>query len=110
MKLYTGFYGKRFKRVVGKLSKNGKILEDVLAVIPMPTEEGYFVSLLQHLDSTAFAIDSNGERIVINVRVKDLEDFRCLDHYHPGNMKLIYEQYKKWMVTDFESYKDEETI
>ena len=93
MKLYVGFYNKRFKRVIGKLSKNGKYLEDVVVVIPIPTQDGFFIPVLQHLDNSWFAYNSKNERIKIDVKVKELDDFHCIDYYNINNAQLLTKLY-----------------
>ena len=92
MILYTAWWPERFKRVIGRLDKRGKLLEDVFVVVPFPTEDG-MMEILQHVDSVAFAIDKNNQRIVYDIKTKKLENLRPLDDFHPANISHIKSQY-----------------
>lgn len=93
--VYTGFYGKRFKRIIGKLSKNGKVLEDVFAVVPMPTEHGYFIGILVHLDTAEFSVDNKYNRIQIDVKKKHVEDLKPLSAFARSNVTALLDSYNK---------------
>ena len=92
MKLYTAWWPERFKRVIGKLSKNGKVLEDIFACVPFPMEEQMIV-VLSHIDNVAFSIDKYNQRITYDVKVKKLDQLRPLDDFHPSNIKHLEKQY-----------------
>jgi hypothetical protein len=95
MELYTAWWPARFKRVIGRLSKNGKVLEDIFTLIPYQHENGYMSLTLSHVDSAAFSVDKNNMRIVYNIKKKTLEFLRPLEDFKPVNVKHLIEQYKQ---------------
>jgi len=92
MELYTGFWTKRYKRVIGKLSKNKKILEDVFVCIPMPID-GQVLMELSHVDAVNFALDKHDQRIIYNIKVKEIDNLRSLNDFNQTNVKPLIKQY-----------------
>ena len=108
--LYTGFYQKRYKRIVGKLSKCGTKLEDVFACVPFPYE-GRIAVVLQHLNNPAFSLDKDHKRIIIDVDIKELEDIKLLSEFCHDNISDVISQYIEAttnLIIPKEVIKDEE--
>ena len=48
---------------------------------------------LQHLDTPAFSLDKNGNRIVKDIKCKEIEDMRPLSDFCEANIKQLLDDY-----------------